>query len=242
MLRDAERLIGQIKERLKEAKIRDGAEIVICPPSIFLSRLAKPTARISYGVQNVGFAERGPYTGEISVLMAKDQGATYCIVGHSDRRIHFAETTAMFNEKIKLCLFHGITPVFCVGEFLKDKKEGRTKAIIKAQLEEGLRGVNRVDVKRVIITYEPIWAISTSKDAEPDTPDNVMGVTILIRKILLGMYDEKTARSVRIIYGGSVNPANAYDLAKNGNVEGFLIGSASLTAINFISIIKKSLN
>ena len=239
--REAERLILQVKKQFKAIPLKSRPKIIICPPALFFNKINKPTKHIEFGVQNIGWQERGALTGEISALMAKDAGAKYCIVGHSERRLYFGENETMVNQKIKLCLQQNITPILCIGENLEEKKQGKTTAVLRRQLKESLAGISLIDVKKVMITYEPSWVISTQKGSKPETPDNVLGVNILIRKILLGMFDQKIARSAQVLYGGSVNPKNIADYTDNDHLNGFLIGSAGLNAYTFISTIKKAL-
>lgn len=240
LLKEAERLISQLKALVKGAKNIKDQKIIICPPAIFLPKLGKPNSSIRFGVQNVGFRERGAFTGEISVMMAKDQGAEFSIIGHSERRQYFGENIEACNEKIKLCLAHRVTPIYCVGETLEEKKAGKTRKVIQSQLEGGLRSINLIDAKNVIVCYEPVWAISSAKDASADTPDNVLGINILIRRIIKDLYESNTARKMTVLYGGSVNSENAPLYVKNKSTDGFLVGSASLHAGTFFSLIKKS--
>ncbi|MEA3273659.1 MAG: triose-phosphate isomerase [Patescibacteria group bacterium] len=239
-LAEAERLLKQVKAQLRI--VRDGAEanIVICPPSIFFSKIAKSNNLIKFGVQNINWEERGSFTGETSILMAKDFGAEYCLVGHSERKIYFGENSLLANKKIKLCLEKGLTPIYCIGETLEEKQRGQTRKIIQEQLKVGLKDIGWMGMKHIIIAYEPIWAIGTQNGAGAANPDNVLEISILIRKILFDIYDQKTARKTIVLYGGSVTPKNVISYLQNNSSNGFLIGSASLNASDFVSIIKKS--
>jgi triosephosphate isomerase (TIM) len=239
-LAEAERLLKQIRDQLRSVKEKEGREIIICPPAIFFPKIAKKNSNLKFGIQNIGWEERGSYTGEISVLMAKDFGAEYCLVNHSERKLYFGEDSSLANKKIKLCLEKGITPIYCIGETLEEKENGKTRAILEKQITEGLRGLNLIRAREVIITYEPIWTISTQAGGEAENPDNVLAINILIRKILFDMYDPKTARGAKILYGGSINKKNISDYLKNKCSDGFLIGSASLNPSDFISIIRKT--
>ncbi len=239
-LAEAERLLKQVRTQLRSIKQNEDLEVVICPPAIFFPKIARPSSYLKFGIQNIGWEERGSYTGEISVLMAKDFGADYCLVGHSERKLYFGENSSLANKKIKLCLEKGIIPIYCIGETLEEKRKGETRKVLEEQITTGFKGINLIEAKRVIITYEPLWTISSQSGGEAEDPDNVLAINILIRKILLDTYDTKTARGAKILYGGSINHKNVGDYLKNNCSDGFLIGSASLNPSEFISIIRKT--
>lgn len=241
-LGEAKRLVEQIKSQTKKIKERKEAKIIICPPVAFFSSIARKNSSLAFGFQDISWEERGAYTGDISVLMARDLGAEYCIIGHGERRKYHQETNEICNKKIELCLKNNIIPIYCIGENKKEKSAGKTGAVIKNQLNVGLRGINFVNIKNIIIAYEPLWAISSQKGAQAENPNNVLEVSILIRKILYDSYDRKAARSIPIVYGGSVNYRNASEFIKNDGLNGFLIGANSLSPFNFSSIISRSLN
>jgi triosephosphate isomerase len=237
---EAERLLKQIRTQLRVIKDTTNINTILCPPAIFFSKIAKSTNLIKFGIQNINWEERGSYTGETSILMAKDFGIEYCLVGHSERKIYFGENNALSNKKIKLCLEKGLTPIYCVGETLEEKQKGQTRKSIQEQLEAGLKDIGLMGIRHIIIAYEPIWAIGTQNGNGAANPDNVLEANILIRKTLFDIYDQKTAREMIILYGGSVTPKNVTSYLQNNSSNGFLIGSASLNASDFVSIIKKS--
>ncbi|MBU2025235.1 MAG: triose-phosphate isomerase [Patescibacteria group bacterium] len=237
-LNDAKRLLKNIRTGINTGVKDKKTQIIICPPAIFLTKLGRPSSLIKFGIQNIGSKERGAFTGEISVLMAADANVEYCLVNHSERKLYFNETTRDANQKIKLCLEKRITPIFCIGESQKQFKKGKTKPALENQLKQGLKDIGIMNIKKVILAYEPLWAISSQKGAKAENPDQILGINILIRKILFGLYDQKIARETKILYGGSVAPKNAALYVKNKSIDGFLIGSASLNSFSFLNIIK----
>lgn len=240
--KEAERMNNQIKQRLDEMMDKpDDLEIIICPPSIFLNSIKEDNKYLKYGVQNVAFAERGAYTGETSVNMVKNMGATYSIIGHSERKRFAAENDQMCAKKVRLCLEKGITPILCIGETQDEKKRGQTGIVIQNQLKIALGNLSLNDIKKVIIAYEPVWAISTQAGSSAGYPDSILGATIIIKKTLLDIYKQNIINDIRVVYGGSVDKENVEEYLKNGNLNGFLIGSASLNPLSFIAIIEKCL-
>ena len=189
---------------------------------------------IGFGAENVHFEPSGAYTGEISVPMLEEIGVDYCIVGHSERRQYFAETNETVNLKLKKLLAGSIRPIMCCGESLEQRDSGVLFDFVKTQLEEGLAGISADDVKRVVIAYEPIWAIGTGRTA---TPEQAEEMCAFIRKTLIDMYDEETADEIIIQYGGSVKPANASEIMNQDEIDGALVGGASLKAADFMQII-----
>ena len=189
---------------------------------------------IGVGAQNVHFAEDGAYTGEVSVRMLEDIGVDYCIVGHSERRQYFAETNETVNLKLKKLLAGSIKPIMCCGESLEQRDSGVLFDFVKTQLVEGLAGISAEDMKKVVIAYEPIWAIGTGRTASPEQAEEMCA---FIRQTLIDMYDEETADEVIIQYGGSVKPANATEIMNQDEIDGALVGGASLKAEDFMKII-----
>lgn len=240
-LKDSQRLFKLIKSQTRSFLQKKQHQIIICPPAIFLSKIGKPTSNIRLGIQNVGSKERGAFTGEISILMAADLGVEYCLVNHSERKIYFGETLEDASQKIKLCLEKRTTPIFCLGESAKEKKQGKTKQVLQNQIKIGLRGLGTMNIKKIILTYEPLWAISSQKDSQAENPDQILTINILIRKILMTLFDPKIAREIKILYGGSVDHRNAAKYVENKSVDGFLVGGASLNAYSFSNIIKNCL-
>ncbi len=219
-------------------KLYQGTDIkaAICAPFTDLETLVKEFegTGIGVGAQNVHFEEEGAFTGEVSVRMLEDIGVDYCIVGHSERRQYFAETNETVNLKLKKLLAGSIRPIMCCGESLEQRDSGVLFDFVKTQLEEGLAGISAEDVKRVVIAYEPIWAIGTGRTASPEQAEEMCA---FIRQTLIGLYDEETADEVIIQYGGSVKPANATEIMNQDEIDGALVGGASLKAEDFMKII-----
>ena len=219
-------------------KLYQGTDIkaAICAPFTDLESLVKEFegTGIGVGAQNVHFEEEGAFTGEVSVRMLEDIGVDYCIVGHSERRQYFAETNETVNLKLKKLLAGSIRPIMCCGESLEQRDSGVLFDFVKTQLEEGLAGISAEDVKRVVIAYEPIWAIGTGRTASPEQAEEMCA---FIRQTLIGLYDEETADEVIIQYGGSVKPANATEIMNQDEIDGALVGGASLKAEDFMKII-----
>lgn len=192
-------------------------------------------SRIAVGAQNLHWAEQGPYTGEISAAMLAGLDVKYVIIGHSERRIHFSETDFLINKKIHAALDAGLRPILCVGEDLAQRELGVTLELIAYQLKAALSGVTPEEMRHVMIAYEPIWAIGTGNTATPEQAGEVCGA---IRSILRKLYGARIARSTTIQYGGSMNAANAAELLAQGDVDGGLIGTASLNPEDFLQIIQ----
>lgn len=201
--------------------------VVFCVPSIDITEVGKilKGTNVKLGAQNMFYEEKGAYTGEISADMLLSTGVEYVIIGHSERRQIFKENDVMINKKIKKALAAGLIPIMCVGETLTQREKNETLDHIKNQLEKGLKSVSKDDIKNVVLAYEPIWAIGTGHTA---TSKQAEDVCAYIRKVLTEMYDKKTADEVSILYGGSVNGKNAKELFSKKNIDGGLIGGASL--------------
>lgn len=201
--------------------------VVFCVPSINITEVGKMLkgTNVKLGAQNMFYEEKGAYTGEISADMLLSAGVEYVIIGHSERRQIFKENDVMINKKIKKALAAGLIPIMCVGETLTQREKNETLDHIKNQLEKGLKSVSKDDIKNVVLAYEPIWAIGTGHTA---TSKQAEDVCAYIRKVLTEMYDKKTADEVSILYGGSVNEKNAKELFSKKNIDGGLIGGASL--------------
>jgi triosephosphate isomerase len=208
----------------------------ICAPFTDLAVLkeAFEGTGIGVGAQNVHFEDEGAYTGEISVGMLEDIGVDYCIVGHSERRQYFAETDETVNLKLKKLLAGSIDPILCVGESLEQRDAGQLFDVVSGQLKADLEGIGAADMARVVIAYEPIWAIGTGRTA---TPEQAEEMCAFIRKTLMEMYDEETADKVILQYGGSVKPANASEIMNMEEIDGALVGGASLKAEDLMAII-----
>ena len=212
-------------------------DIVICPPFTALSEVAQVIneSNIRLGAQDVYWQDEGAFTGGVSVTMLKDAGAAFVIVGHSERRQYFNETNQAVNKKIKAVLKSGLTPIMCLGETLAEREAGKTFDIVREQLTQGLEGLNRQQLMAAVIAYEPVWAIGTGRNA---TPGQAQEVQKYIRDLLVKMYDKESAQAVRIQYGGSVKPENAAELMQQPDIDGALVGGASLNQESFIKIVK----
>ena len=216
-------------EELKPLVITDEADVVFCVPAIDLipALEAAEGSNIVIGAQNMFYEEKGAYTGEIAPGMLDDIGITYVIIGHSERRQYFAETDETVNLKAKKAIEHGITPIICCGETLEQREAGITLEWIKGQITAAYSGIDKDDAVKTVIAYEPIWAIGTGKVATTEQAQEVCG---MIREHLASLYDAETADAIRIQYGGSVNAGNAADLFAQPDIDGGLVGGASLKA------------
>ena len=217
--------------------VRDAAcEVVVCPPFVDLyavSRLVAGT-NVRLGAQNVHWAAKGAFTGEISADMLSAFGVGYAIIGHSERRQYFGETDEGVNARAKAALAAGITPIICVGETLEQRESGVTDALVSAQAKAALAGMEMEQAASVVIAYEPIWAIGTGKTATAQDANATIGV---IRRVIAGAFSDAVADAVRIQYGGSMNPKNAAELMAMPEIDGGLIGGASLKAEDFAKVV-----
>jgi len=229
---EADNLIKTVKRGIKKS---DNVKVVICPPAVYLSQI-KSDLSFDLGVQNIFWEEKGAYTGEISARMAKNLGANYAIIGHSERRIYLNETDEMIKKKVKAALKNNIGPILCVGETLKEKQQDRTSNVITNQLKLALEGVDKFQVSsfKFQVAYEPVWAIGTGK-----TPlfDEVMSMNLLIKKTISGLYGRDAAEKMPILYGGSVDGKNAFDFVDKTGMNGLLIGGASMNASEFVRMV-----
>jgi triosephosphate isomerase len=216
-----------------------GAEVVVIPPFTAISGIknALEGSPVRIGAQNVFWEGQGAFTGEISTPMLKDAGCTYVVIGHSERRQHFGETNETVNKKIKAVLEQGLTPILCFGESLEERKKNKTIEKVESQLVEGLKGLETDQIKKVILAYEPIWAIGTGLTA---TPEQAQEVHDFVRNKMSENYGNETGSCAIILYGGSVKPANTYSLLKERDINGALVGGASLDTESFKNIIKEA--
>ena len=214
-------------------------DIVLCPPFTALTEVWEvvENSNLRLGAQDMHWQQEGAFTGEVSGSMLKDVGCAYCIIGHSERRQYFGETNETVNKKLKAALGLDLLPIVCVGERLAEREEGKTFAVLQDHIDNGLKGVSAADASRVTIAYEPVWAIGTGKTA---TPVQAQEAHQHIRGLLAKLYDKKTADAMRIQYGGSVKPENIEELMKQPDVDGALVGGASLTVDAFSAIVLKS--
>ena len=215
----------------------DNVEIVVCVPFVALQSVtdALTGANIGVGAQNMHWADKGAYTGEISALMLKGL-ADYVIIGHSERREYFNDTDILINKKVHIAVAHGFTPIVCVGENLEQNERGETESWIDVQVRAAFAGISAAQAEKLVVAYEPVWAIGTGKTATPEVANRVCG--IVIRGTLADMYGEAVAQKIRIQYGGSANEKNIADLMKMPDIDGALIGSASLKTDTFAEMIR----
>lgn len=224
-------------------KIRDAVkwvtsvEAAVAPPFTALHHISYLLAEtpIKLCGQDVFWERNGAYTGEISPEMLKDVGCQYVIIGHSERRQYFSETDEMVNQKVLASLKEGLKPIVCVGESLAQREKGKTLSIVKKQVEEGLKNVSDGQIKDVVIAYEPVWAIGTGKTAKPEQAEEVHNA---IRELLYNLFNLETVKETRILYGGSVKPDNIDSIMAEPNIDGALVGGASLSAEEFSRIVK----
>ncbi len=216
---------------------RDAAcEVVCCTPFICLPEAVRAAegTQVKIGAENLHFKDSGAYTGEVSADMLVDMGVDYVIIGHSERRQYFAETDETVNLKTKKALEKGLLPIVCVGESLEQREQGVTMNLITDQIKAAFAGLSAEEAKKVVVAYEPIWAIGTGKTASAEQAEEVCGA---IRKILAGLYCDKCAGEITIQYGGSMNAGNAAELLAKENIDGGLIGGASLKTPDFAAIV-----
>ena len=228
---EALEFVSDIKDRVNNEKV----EAVICAPFTLLKDLKEATkgTSIKVGAQNMHFEEKGAFTGEISPLMLKELDMDYVIIGHSERRQYFNETNETVNKKVLKALEVGIDPILCVGETLEEREAGNTKDVCKVQVEKALENVSKEDIAKVVIAYEPIWAIGTGKTA---TSEDANDVIAYIRQVVANLYKD-LANEVRIQYGGSVKPSNVGEIMNQSDIDGALVGGASLEANDYIQLV-----
>ena len=217
----------KLVEELKPLVKNEEADVVFCVPAIDIVPVVEAAkgSNIQVGAENMYFEDKGAYTGEISPAMLKDAGVSYVILGHSERRDYFHETNEDVNRKMKKAFEYGLTPIMCCGESLDQREQGITLDWIRQQVKVGYQGISADDAKKSVIAYEPIWAIGTGKTATTEQAEEVCAA---IRACIAEIYDEATAEAIRIQYGGSVNAANAAELFAQPDIDGGLVGGASL--------------
>jgi triosephosphate isomerase len=221
---------------LKEKALPAGVEVVLCPPFTALATVAQliTGTEIGLGAQDLFWAEEGAYTGEISPVMLKELGCTYVIIGHSERRQYFGETDESVNKKAQAALEHGLKPIICVGESLEQREAGETDAFVSGQVKKALAGLAPASIPQVVIAYEPIWAIGTGRSSSSDDANQVIA---LIRQTIADQFTSELANQVRIQYGGSVKPENITEYMAQPEIDGALVGGASLKAESFYGIL-----
>lgn len=231
----------QLAHEIRESVVNiSGVEVVLCPPFTALAAVADVIAKskIGLGAQNMHWEEQGAFTGEISSLMLTGL-CDYVILGHSERRQYFGETNEGVNKKAKAALAHKLMPIVCVGENLAQNEAGETAAFVGEQVKAAFAGLTVEDAVKVVIAYEPIWAIGTGKNAEPADANRIIGLSI--RGVLAELYGEAVAQQIRIQYGGSVNPSNIEAFMAQPDIDGALVGGASLKADGFVALVKGGL-
>ena len=231
----------EMVKALKEASPQlTDAELVVIPPYTILSEVKKVIegSTVQLGAQNLFWEEKGAFTGEISPPMLKDAGCQYATIGHSERRQYFGETNETVNKKVKAALAHELTPIMCIGESLEEREKGKTMEKVETQINSGLDGLGKEEMRLIVIAYEPIWAIGTGVTATPSQAEEVHS---FIREKLAEKYGNEIASYAIILYGGSVKPDNTYSLLKKNNINGALVGGASLEADSFIQIAKEAI-
>jgi len=235
---EATSLVSTIKAGLhKEAGDLD---VVVCPPFTALhsvSGVLKNSA-IDLGAQNMHFETEGAFTGEISPLMLKDVRCRYVILGHSERRAYFKESNSLINMKVKTAVKFNLIPIVCVGEVLAEREAGQAKQVVESQFRGTFDGLSEEEMSKIVIAYEPVWAIGTGKTA---TPEDAQDMQSFIRSLVANAFGKEIAEGIRILYGGSVKPDNIADIAKQPDVDGALVGGASLKAEGFIQIVVQGL-
>lgn len=230
--------IDEAKTFLKtliSGELPEDVETVICAPFTALAPLVEAAEKgIGIGAQNLHWAEEGAFTGEVSARMLTDIGVRYVIIGHSERRAYFAETDETVNRKGKTALKHGLIPIICVGESLEEREQEKTKQVVREQIVRALEGLGSEEVKRMIFAYEPIWAIGTGRASTAEDAGEVIG---FIRRTIADLYDQQVANEVRILYGGSVKPNNIDTFLAESEIDGALVGGASLDPESFRQLV-----
>lgn len=237
---EAVSFINEFKKLIKDIK---NVEIVICPPFTILNETKKliKGSKIKLGAQNMHFDNYGAFTGEISPLMLKDIGCEYVILGHSERREFFNEDDNLINKKVIAALNHGLKPILCIGENLEQRNQGKAKNVVESQLKVCLKNIGKNQMTKINIAYEPVWAISRGNpNTKPATKEDAEEMHLFARNVISKIYDSSTAKNTRIIYGGSMKPENAKELLSMPNIDGGLVGNASLNAKSFAEIVRSS--
>ncbi|MCQ2352061.1 MAG: triose-phosphate isomerase [Victivallaceae bacterium] len=231
-------LVEALKNELSGIDFNE-VEVVVCPPFTTISSVieAASGSAVGVGAQNIHWAPNGAFTGEISADMLVSTGVKYVIIGHSERRQYFGETDATVNSRLKAAIAAGLTPIVCVGETLAERESNRTEEVLARQITEGFAGISAADGAKIVVAYEPVWAIGTGKTA---TPDIAQAAHSFIRSQLAGVFGTEAAEAIRIQYGGSMKPENARELLSQPDIDGGLIGGAALKADSFAKLIREA--
>lgn len=234
-LQEGVALAEEVNAALKGAKTN--CDVIICVPFTHLASINAVTDRaiLGLGAENCADHAKGAYTGEVSAAMVASTGATYVILGHSERRQYYGETSETLREKVALALENKLTPIFCIGEVLEERENGTFNEVVSRQIEEGLFNLSAEDFGKIILAYEPVWAIGTGKTA---TADQAEDMHAHIRSVIAGKYGKEVAEKTSILYGGSCKPSNARELFAKPDVDGGLIGGASLKCADFMGIVE----
>ena len=235
LLKDARDLAAGLRKELGDNA--GGPEVLVCPPFLALEAVHQllDGSPIRLGAQDVHWEAKGAFTGELSAAMLKEVGVSAVILGHSERRHVMGETNEMVNKKLKACLAAGLLPILCVGELLEERNMGVTREVVERQISKGLDGVGPEDVARIVVAYEPVWAIGTGKTA---TPRQAEEVHHYVRKLITQKSGEAVGKGIRILYGGSVSPDNVKELMAEEDIDGALVGGASLKVDSFLKIVR----
>lgn len=236
-IKEAIELVNSLKRELTDL---DEVDVVVCPPFTTLSDVSDILldSTIGLGAQDVYWQESGAFTGEVSPAMLQDAGCRYVIIGHSERRKYFSETDETVNKKLKAALAATLTPIVCVGETLEEREADKTIEIVKRQLQGASNGLGADDISKIVIAYEPVWAIGTGKTA---TPQQAQEVHSFIRSWFCEHYEACVAKDLRVLYGGSVKPSNIKELMQKEDIDGALVGGASLESGSFTEIAKNAI-
>lgn len=232
LLQDGMELAKAVEQQTREGA--GDALVIIAPPFTHLSRIGDLIEKVKLAAQNCSSEASGAYTGEVSPSMLVSAGVEYVIIGHSERRTYYAEDNQLLNKKVRLALEAGLKPIYCCGEVLEEREAGKLFEVVEAQIKVGLEGLTAADMENVVIAYEPVWAIGTGKVA---TPDQAQEMHHFIRQLLSRLFDDAVADQISLLYGGSCKPSNAAELFANPDVDGGLIGGASLKAGDFAAIV-----
>ncbi|MEA2011632.1 MAG: triose-phosphate isomerase [Verrucomicrobiota bacterium] len=234
---EAVELVNELKGLVSDVT---DADVVVCPTFTSLSATIEAAAgsNVKVGAQNIHWAESGAFTGEISGQMLKEVGVDYVIIGHSERRQYFGETNETVNKRLKAALAADLMPILCIGEVLEERETGKTENVLAEQLQDGLKDISKEEMVKIVLAYEPVWAIGTGKTATPQVAQETQAY---IRKILGMMFGSETADKVRIQYGGSMKGSNSAELVSQKDIDGGLIGGASLKAQDFFELIKNAI-
>jgi len=235
LLKDARDLAAGLRKELGDNA--GGPEVLVCPPFLALQAVGEilQGSPIKLGSQDVHWEAKGAFTGELSPAMVKEVGVTAVLIGHSERRHVMGETNEMINRKIKACLAAGLLPVVCIGELLEERNMGVTREVVERQISKGLDGLSPEDVAKLVLAYEPVWAIGTGKTA---TPRQAEEVHHYVRKLITQKSGEAVGQGIRILYGGSVSPDNVKELMSEEDIDGALVGGASLKVDSFLKIVR----